>query len=114
MTALFTSYACDYCDGLVQIDWFSGFIVFRGEDDFSRSVLVFPTRTEAALYRQHNSWQAYPIREIHFEHPVIWKPAIGALAGVMIAARPFELYPDHRYESRPYTGFLVPLHRVAA
>src|SRR5512147_1406851 len=114
MTPLFISYACDYCDGLVQIDWYSGFIVFRGEADFSRPVYVFPTRTEAALYRQLNGWQAHPIREVHFELPVRWKAAVGKLEGVTIASSPFELHRDHRFEPRPYAGFLVPIASAAA
>lgn len=114
MTPLFISYACDYCDGLVQIDWHSGFIVFRGDEDFDRPVYVFPSRTEAAIYRQVNGWQAYPIREVYFEHPVRWKPALGRLEGVTIASRPFELHRDHRFESRPYVGFLAPRACVAA
>lgn len=114
MTPLFISYACDYCDGLVQIDWHSGFIVFRGDEDFDRPVYVFPSRTEAAIYRQVNGWQSYPIREVYFEHPVRWKPALGRLEGVTIASRPFELHRDHRFESRPYVGFLAPRASAAA
>jgi hypothetical protein len=112
MTPLFISYACDWCDGLVQVDWQSGFVVFRGEDDFDRPVYVFPSRTEAALYRQLQGWQHHQIREIHFQHPVQWKSAGGKLQGVTIAARPFELHRDHKFESLPYTGWLVPLHRA--
>lgn len=106
---LFTSLACDYCDGLAQVSWLSGFIVFRGEEDFSRPVYVFPTRTDAAMYRQLKRWQAYPIREIRFEHPVRWKLALGNLQDVTLAARPFELFRDHRFPSTPYAGFLVPI-----
>lgn len=107
MTALFTSYVCDYCDGLVQPTWHSGFIVFRGDEDFDRPVYVFPTRTEAAIYRQLKGWQSCPIREIHFEHPVRWKQASGALQGVNIAAQPFVLHRDHRFEPAPYAGYLA-------
>jgi hypothetical protein len=114
MRPLFVSYACDWCDGLVEVDWYSGFIVFRGDDDFVRPVYVFPTRTEAALYRQLMGWQTFPIREVHFEHPVRWKTAVGQLDGVTIASSPFELHRDHRFESRPYAGFLTPISSVAA
>jgi hypothetical protein len=115
MTLLFTSYRCDYCDGLVEVDWQSGFIVFRGEGDFSRPVHAFPTRTDAALFRQLNGWgRMYQVREIHFEHPVEWKAGSGKLVGITIAARAFELHRDHRFESRPYAGYLVPLEPSAA
>ena len=114
MTALFTSYACDYCDGLAAIDWQRGFVVFRGEDDFARPVYVFPSRTDAAVYRSKNAWQHHPIREVHFEKSVPWKTASNLLSGVMIAARPFTLHRDHRFEPLPYHCILVPLSRALA
>ncbi len=115
MIVLFTSCVCDHCSGPAPLDWPSGFIVFRGEDDFARQHYLFPTRTDAALYRQLRSWQSFPIREVRFEHPVQWKAAIGALQGATFAARLFQLHRDHRYESVPYSGFLVALgDRVAA
>jgi hypothetical protein len=109
MTALLVSYVCDYCDGLAQIDWHTGFCVFNGDDDFSRPVLVFPSRTEAALYRSVKQFRDAQIREIRFEVPVRWKLAIGALDGVTIAAKPFELHRDHRFQPLPYHGYLVPI-----
>src|SRR5215813_6529336 len=109
MTLLFTSYACDYCDGLIHVDWLSAFIVFRGDADFTRPVNVFPTRTDAALFRQLNGWgRLYQVREIYYQHPVEWKAGTGKLVGINIAPQAFELYRDHRFESRPYTGYLVP------
>ena len=109
MRPLFVSYACDYCDGLVEISWHSGFIVFRGDDDYSRPVFVFPTRMDAALYRQANGWQHHPIREVNFEIPVQWRASTGSITGITLAARPFTLHRDHRFEPLPYAAFLVPL-----
>jgi hypothetical protein len=108
MTALFTSYACDYCDGIVPIQWIHGFMVFRGDEDFARAVYVFPSRTDAAVYRSKNGWQHFPICEVRFEHAVSWKSASGTLAGVTIASRPFTLHRDHRFEPLPYHCGLVP------
>jgi len=71
-TALFTSYVCDYCDGIARIEWLRGFMVFRGDEDFGRPIYVFPTQTDAAVYRSKNTWQQYPLREVRFEYPVPW------------------------------------------
>lgn len=109
MTALFISYVCDYCDGLVQIAWLRGYVVFRGEDDFARAIYVFPSQTDAAIYRSKNGWQHHPIREVRFEQPVQWKQASGSLTGVTLAVRPFTLHRDHRFEPLPYHCGLVPL-----
>jgi hypothetical protein len=109
MTALFVSYVCDHCDGLAEIHWYRGYIVFRGEADFARKVDVFPTRTDAALYRQANGWQLLPIREVRFEHPVTWKQANAKRGDVTLAARPFDLHRDHRFESVPYSAYLIAL-----
>jgi hypothetical protein len=109
MTALFTSYVCDYCDGLAQIHWHRGFVVFRGDDDFQRPIYVFPTQTDAAVYCSKNGWQQHPIREVRFEHAVPWKPATSTLTGITLAARPFTLHRDHRFEPLPYHCELVAL-----
>lgn len=108
-TALFTSYVCDYCDGIARIEWLRGFMVFRGDEDFGRPIYVFPTQTDAAVYRSKNTWQHYPLREVRFEYPVPWKPASSALTGVTLAARPFTLHRDHRFEPLPFHCCLVPL-----
>jgi hypothetical protein len=109
MTVLFTSCACDWCDGLVPIVWQHGFVVFRGDDDFARPVQVFPSQGDAAVYRSKNGWHEYPIREVLFELRVRWKRATHALAGVTIAARPFTLHRDHRFEPLPFHCYLVPV-----
>ena len=114
MTALFTSYVCDYCDGLVPIAWLRGFVVFRGDDDFARPIYVFPSQTDAAIYRSKNGWQQYPIREVRFEHAVPWKKAKGSLTGVTIASMPFTLHRDHRFAPLPYHCALTPLSRELA
>src|SRR5215467_9868771 len=114
MTPLFTSYACDYCDGLVAIEWLRGYVVFRGDDDFARPIYVFPSQTDAAVYRSKNGWQQFPLREVHFEHAVPWRKATGALVGVTIAARPFTLHRDHRFEPLPYHCGLAPLSNCLA
>ena len=108
MRPMFMSCVCDYCDGLVEIDWHRGYIVFRGDEDFARPVYVFPSRTDAAIYRSYHGWQTFPILEIRYEHPVGWRTAIGDLEGVTIAERPFALYPDHRFPSAPFAGHLAP------
>lgn len=114
MTALFTSYVCDYCDGLAAIEWQRGYVVFRGADDFDRPIYVFPSQTDAAIYRSSSGWQQFQIREVRFEHPVAWKKASGTLTGVTIAARPFTLHRDHRFEPLPYHCGLTPLSRNLA
>ena len=109
MTALFISYVCDYCDGLAPINWLRGYVVFRGDEDFTRPIYVFPSQTDAAIYRSRNGWQDHPIREVRFEHPISWTKASGSLTGVTLAARPFTLHRDHRFEPLPYHCGLKPL-----
>jgi hypothetical protein len=114
MIALFTSYVCDYCDGVAQIEWQRGFVVFRGDEDFARPVYVFQSLLDAAVYRSKSGLQQYPLREVKFEFPVPWKEAASAMSGVTLAARPFTLHRDHRFEPLPYHCALVPLPRQAA
>ena len=114
MTALFTSCVCDYCDGLAPIAWLRGYIVFRGDEDFDRPIYVFPSQTHAGIYRSRSGWQRHPIREVRFEQSVPWKQAASALAGITLAARPFTLHRDHRFEPLPYHCGLAPMSNCLA
>jgi len=112
MRPLFTSYACDYCDGLVENEYLSGFIVYEGQELTGALVYVFKTRTDAARYRASERKQHCHIREVKTEGPLAWRTLTGRLEGVDIADRPFELFPDSRFEPRANRAFLVPLDRA--
>jgi len=107
MILLLLSYVCDYCDGLTAVEWQRGFVVFRGDDDFARPVYVFPTQTDAALYRNWIGLQDFPIRECHFVQPVLWRRGSSQFADIRYASKTFTLHRDHRFEAQPYHGFLA-------
>lgn len=109
MRPLFTSYACDFCDGLVEQEYQSGFIVHEGQERTGKLVYVFRTRTDAARYRSSERKQHCHIREVKTEGPVQWRTLAGNLDGVDIADGPFELFPDPRFEPRAHRAFLVPI-----
>ncbi len=117
MLPLFTSLVCDYCDGHVDLEdgYYRGFVVFTGEEAFDgRPVYVFRTRTDAALYRSANGLQSCPIEEVLCEQPFNWRKSTGTLQDVELAARPYELYPDHRFPPAPNRAFMARRHLEAA
>lgn len=114
MRALFTSYACDYCDGLAEVDYHAGFVVHRGSVDFTgRPMYVFRTRTDAAVWRAANNLQSFPIREVLSEYAFHWRRSAGPI-DVELADGVYELYPDHRFAPAPNRVFLGDSFRCRA
>jgi hypothetical protein len=110
-TPLFTSVACDWCDGLVPYEVDRGFIVLV-EDRIAtgRQSYVFRTMTDAAIWRSARGLQSYPIQEVHSLAPIQWTRSRGTIENVEMADRPFEVFADHRFPDAPYRAFLAPHH----
>jgi hypothetical protein len=107
MRPIFTSYACDYCDGLIELEYDSGFIVLQGEHQLGEEPFyVFRTRTDAALWRGARGLKHCPIVEVLSEHPILWRNATGSL-DVVIANQPFTIFPNRRFPPGPYRAFLA-------
>lgn len=112
MRPLFTSYVCDHCDGLVDTQYYRGFIVLRIDEELgARPVHVFRTRSGAARWRAANDLRRYPLREVLSENPITWRLSTGAIADLELADRPFEIFADNRFEPGPYRAFLAPSPR---
>jgi hypothetical protein len=115
MRPLFTSYACDYCDGLAEPEYDRGYIVLQGAHQLGNSPFyLFRTRTDAALWRSSQDLQDFPIVEVLTECNVRWRMTSGSLEGVELADRPFTIYWDHKFPPGPYRGFLSQAGRAEA
>ena len=104
MTALFISYACDYCDGLVHDELpFRGFVVYRqpAPNGTVREEYVFRTRRDAERWRTLQSLDDCEIREVRSAAEFRWRKSQGSLRGIELADKLFEIYPDRRYEPSP-------------
>ena len=109
MRLLFTSYACDHCDGLAPSDLQRGYIVLESTTKLGRSPFyVFRTRTDAALWRSAQELQHCPVVEVLTECEVSWRVTSGTLEGVELADKQFLIYPDHRFPPGPNRAFLAP------
>lgn len=115
MRPLFTSCVCDHCDGLVAVETYRGFIVYRGPADLrDRSLYVFPTRTDAALWRSATGLSHCPILEVLCETPFAWRRSSGSIGDLELADRLYEVYPDHRFPPAPDRAYLAPAARAFA
>ena len=66
---LFTSVVCDYCDGLIDIGTYHGFMVFRGREDLiDKPVYVFRTRTDAARLTSKIPGVPGGVRKVDLHH----------------------------------------------
>jgi len=107
MTALFLTYACDYCDGLVDEGVLDrGFVVWRdrplpGEEH------VFPSRVEAERWRALRGLDGCPIREVRSRAKFFWQKSTGVIKGIEMADRPIAIFPDQRYPDGPHRAHLV-------
>ena len=109
MTALFTSYVCDWCDGLRKpLPVARGWVVWRPTGDAEeRECYVFPTPQMAEYYRSVTNVEG-EIRQVLSELPIRWSDGKGNIKNLRLAERLYTIYPDHRYEPGPYRAFLAP------
>ena len=110
MVPLFTSFVCDYCDGLVSgTDYYRGYIVCRGPEEVrGRQVYVFRTREDAERWRSVRNLHDHRICEVLSEHDIKWRQSRGSVKDLELADRLFEIYPDHRFEPKPNRAFIAP------
>ena len=107
MRALFFTFACDHCDGLVDSFDFRGFVVLRRERTLPCEEYVFATRADAERWRELNGLFDAEIREVRGDKPFRWQPSRGTVRGIILADRLFEICPDHKFEPRPNRAFLA-------
>ena len=111
MTALFTSYACDWCDGLKKpIPVARGWVIWRAGSSTSveeRECYVFPTPQMAEYYRSVTNVEG-DVRQVLSEMPIRWSDGKGNIKNLRLAERLYTIYPDHRFEPGPYRAFLAP------
>jgi hypothetical protein len=107
MRPLFISYACDHCDGLVDSFDFRGFICLRKTRTLPCEEYIFATRADAERWRELNGLFEAEIKEVRGDKPFRWQPSRGTIRGIIIADRLFEVFPDHKFESRPNRCFIA-------
>jgi hypothetical protein len=105
MTPLFTSYVCDYCDGLKQVGTFRGFVVLHRP--LPSQEYVFRTKEDAERWRTLNRHDKAKVRPVLSEEEFRWQPSRGSIQGVMLADRLFEIFPDQKFERKPCRAYVV-------
>jgi hypothetical protein len=108
MTALFTSYACDWCDGHKQpIPVARGWVIWRPDPGGEpRECYVFPTPQMAQYYRRVTQTEG-DIREVLSEQPIPWSDGKGNIKNLRLAERLYTVFPDHRFEPGPFRAYLA-------
>lgn len=116
MILLFTSYACDYCEGHKSPDdYYSGYIVYQPKRVAAgKPFFVFRSRTDAAIWRSAKGLQEFELREVLSEQPFTWRRSTGSISDIELASRPFEIFLDHRFEPLPNRAFLAPVGDLRA
>jgi hypothetical protein len=109
MRPLFTSYACDWCDGLSQpVAVARGWVLWRpGDEAQARELYVFPSREMADYYRRETGAEGTP-RQILCETPIRWTRGRGRVKNLELADKLYTVYPDCRFEPGPYRAYVAP------
>lgn len=107
MTALFYSYACDYCDGLVAPQTVEeGFVVWRGRP-LPAEEYVFQTYEHALAWRSARGLHDCPIVTVRSPFQFRWRKSTGSVKGIVTADRLVTIYPDASFppdQNRAYVS----------
>jgi hypothetical protein len=106
---LFSSLACDWCDGRLERDRLARGYVVYGPEFVGRTpeLYVFPNRHHAERWRSANHRHSAEIREVLTDGELVWRRSTGILDDLVFADRLFEIHADHRYPFAPNRAFLA-------
>jgi hypothetical protein len=106
MLALFTSCVCEHCEGAPDGDFFRGWVVWPEMPCEPVQTFVFRTRLDA------ERWLAGrpdgTVRAVLATYAFAWTRSRGQMKDLMMAARPYEIFADHRHPPAPHRAFLAP------
>jgi hypothetical protein len=108
MLALFTTCVCEHCDGAAEGDFFRGWVVWpeRPERGGTIQTWVFRTREDARKWLRSRADGV--VRPVLSREPFAWTRSRGAMKDIVLAERPFEIFPDHRHPPGTHRAFLAP------
>lgn len=106
MTPLFTSYVCDWCDGLRAVEPRSrGYVVWGGGDGLEH--YVFPTRDDAERYMAAIGVFAQEIREVLSEEEFVWQRSRGTVKDIMLAKHRYTVWTTCRVPAGKHQAWLA-------
>ena len=109
MRPLFTSLACDFCDGLTGDDskWYLGFVVWRGRSTPSDE-FVFATREDAERWKRAQGMTDEPILPVRAPVSFRWRKSTGTVKDVTTADHLVTIFADRRFPPGPNRAYLAP------
>jgi hypothetical protein len=113
LVALFTSLVCDWCEGARPRGLERAFVVWD-QPRYARGgeFYVFPSRTEAAVWRSHLGTKLAPIVAVEVYQPIEWRETTGFGPKISLAKWRYVLHPDHRYPASPRDAHLASPHTL--
>jgi hypothetical protein len=106
MLALFTSCVCEHCESGPDGDFFRGWVVWPERTFGAVQTWIFRTREDARRWlRKRTDGE---VRAVLSREPFAWTRSRGPAKDVVLAERPFEVFPDHRHPPGAHRAFLAP------
>jgi len=106
MLALFTSCICDHCEGAPEGEFFKGWIVWPERVAETIQTWVFRREIDARKWLENRTDGT--VRAVLSPEPYAWTKSRGAMKDLILAERPFEIFPDHRHPPGKHRAFLAP------
>lgn len=106
MLQLFTSCVCEHCDGEPEGDFFRGWVVWPARPFGRVQTWVFRSPEDARKWQKGRTDGT--VQPVLSEVPFAWTRAKGPLKDIVLAERPFEIFPDHRFPPGHNRAFLAP------
>ena len=107
MLALFTSCVCEPCDGYPEGDFFRGWVVWPERPFGLVQTWVFRREQDARKWLESRTDGV--VRAVLSREPFAWTRSRGAMKDLVLAEKPFEIFPDHRHPPGKYRAFLAPM-----
>lgn len=106
MTALFSSYVCDWCDGLKKLEARSrGYVVWSGVEGLEH--YVFPSRDDAERYMDAIGLSSQEIREVFSEEEFVWQRSRGTVKDITLAKFRYVVWTTSRFPAGKHQAWLA-------
>ena len=92
MRPLFISFVCDYCDGLREEEYDTGWVAMRDARPIPSLEYVFRSPEDATRWIDLRGWENAEVRKVRTRAIFRWRTSRGTIRDLILADRLFEIH----------------------